>query len=301
MVSNEQKHVKISLCCTVKNEATSIKNFLDTILNQSRLPDEIIIVDGGSQDGTIEIIRSYQERYPGLIKLIVVPNANIAKGRNIAIKNAKYEYIASADAGTEYPPDWLQNLALWFEKDPSVDIVAGFFEPKIENLYDECVGMLLYPKKDLMNWNKFLPSCRSVAFKKKVWENLGGFAEWLPKGIGEDTDFFIRARKAGYKFAYAKNATCYWKPRKNLYELFKQYLFYSIGACMGGHTLTFLFESYGTNPILFVLPTLIQFIKKGKFIHFILSIVILMTVFLAKLIGTVTCIIQKHTRRCSLN
>jgi len=64
-----------------------------------------------------------------------------------------------------------------------------------------------------MNWSKFLPHGSSVAFKEKVWEELGGYAEWLPRGIGEDTHFFLRAQKAGYRFAYATDATCYWRPR----------------------------------------------------------------------------------------
>ena len=79
--------MKVSLICTLKNEEFSAKVLLDSLLSQSRLPHEIIIVDGGSIDRTVEIINSYiQKGAP--IKLIIKGGANIAQGRNIAIKNA---------------------------------------------------------------------------------------------------------------------------------------------------------------------------------------------------------------------
>jgi len=288
-----ENSLKISVCCTVKNEEASIKEFLESMLNQSRLPDEIIIVDGGSKDRTVNIIQAYQKCYSGLIRLILAPGANIAKGRNIGIKEAKYDYIASADAGTEYDRNWLRNLSEKFEKEPDADIVSGFFKAKTENLYEECVGMLLYPNPDIMKWDKFLPSARSVAFKKKVWKDLGGYAEWLPRGIGEDSHFFLRALNKGYKFAHAKNAVCYWRPRSNLIKLFKQYFLYSRSAVVGGFSKTFLFQAYGNNPVFFTFKNFVRYLQERKILHLVLSILILTTVISAKISGTIIGMMQK--------
>src|SRR3972149_6700460 len=54
----------VSLVATVLNESSSIAALLDSILAQERLPDEVVIVDGGSRDGTLEALRSYAGRLP---------------------------------------------------------------------------------------------------------------------------------------------------------------------------------------------------------------------------------------------
>ena len=136
---------KVSVYCTVKNEETSVQELLITMLNQSNLPDEIVIVDGGSRDETIKVLEEYQKDHPSLIKIIMAPGANIAKGRNIAIKETKNDLIASTDAGVEYDKNWLKNLCHWFKEDPTVDIVSGFFKPRAETSYEQCVSILLYP------------------------------------------------------------------------------------------------------------------------------------------------------------
>lgn len=284
--------MKISLCCTVKDEKNSINSFLDTIMKQTKVPDEIIIVDGGSKDGTIEILNDYQHDFPELIKIIKNGEVNIAKGRNISIVNAKHEYIVSADAGTEYDVNWLKNLTSPFN-DLSVDIVSGFFEPKTENRYEEVLGVLFFPKVNDMNWDKFLPSARSLSFKKKVWKELGGYAEWLPRGIGEDSLFAICAKKKGYNFAFAKDATCYWQPRSDLSSLFKQYFYYSQGAAIAGFQDTFLFESYGINPIKMTLSNFAYFITNKKFIHLIISVPVLTTVLFGKICGSFSGMIKR--------
>lgn len=285
--------IQVSLCCTIKNEKTNVRKFVDSILSQKRLPDEIIIVDGGSTDGTIDILGEYYKQNPHLIKVIVCSGANIAKGRNIAIREAKNEYIASADVGAVYDKSWLKNLCDCLEKHTDVDIVSGFYTVKYNNLFEECIGILLYPNINMVNIRKFLPSARSIAFKKKVWEELGGYAEWLPLGVGEDTLFAIKAMEKGYIFNYEVNATCSWRPRENLIKLFRQYYRYSRGSVIGGCGCTFLFQAYGVNPIFFTLKNLSEILKKGKIRHLIVSTVILCTVFFAKLSGACEGIIRR--------
>ncbi|HET6262751.1 MAG TPA: glycosyltransferase, partial [Chloroflexia bacterium] len=70
----------ISLIMTVRNEAASIARLLDSVLAQTRQPDEIVIADGGSTDGTQEVVSSYMDRLP--LRLLALPGANISEGRN---------------------------------------------------------------------------------------------------------------------------------------------------------------------------------------------------------------------------
>ncbi len=99
----------VSLITTVLNERGSIAPLLDSIAAQTRPPDEIIIIDAGSTDGTCDIINDYLKR--GLrARLIVVPGASRAHGRNLAIRRARGEIIASIDAGCVATRDWLEQL-----------------------------------------------------------------------------------------------------------------------------------------------------------------------------------------------
>ena len=88
---------RVALCLTVLNEADNLAALFGSIVAQTRLPDEIIIVDGGSSDGTAELAWEWEAR--GLpISLLVQPGANIAMGRNLAIAHAQSPIIAVTDA-----------------------------------------------------------------------------------------------------------------------------------------------------------------------------------------------------------
>lgn len=227
------KKIKVSLICTVKNEEDTIQDLLNSIANQSRKPDEIIIVDGGSTDKTVQIIREFIKSKNLPIKLIVAPNANIAQGRNIAIRNSKYSIIASTDGGCKLDPNWLRNIIAPFEKS-NVDVVSGVYVPWCENEFEETASYLIFPDIKKLDPNKFLPSGRSIAFKKEAWETVEGYPEWLY--TAEDTLFDLRLRKIGMKFALARNAIVYWRVRKNIKGIFKQFYNYAKGD---GHALLF--------------------------------------------------------------
>ena len=89
--------MRISVICTVLNEAAAVGRLLDGLLAQTRPPDEVIIVDGGSSDGTPAVILSYADRLP--LKLQEARGANISRGRNLAVKRSSGDVIASTDAG----------------------------------------------------------------------------------------------------------------------------------------------------------------------------------------------------------
>ncbi|MDI3501475.1 MAG: hypothetical protein PWP22_1246 [Thermoanaerobacter sp.] len=229
--------MKISLITTVKNEGNSIKAFLESILWQTRLPNEFIIVDGGSTDETVTILYEYSplfEQRNIVYKIIVKNNANIAEGRNIAISNSSGDIIACTDAGCVLSENWLEEIIKPFDQDPTTDVVSGWYEPLATSKFEEIVAEITYPKleKVLHNPNKFLPSSRSVAFKKKCWEQVGGYPEWLH--TAEDTLYDLRLKKVGCKFVFTPDAVVYWKVRESLLKLFKQYYNYAKGNGKAG-------------------------------------------------------------------
>ncbi len=215
----------IALIATVLNEGDSLHHLLTSIAAQTCPPDEIIIVDGGSRDNTVAILESYIDRLP--LRILVEPGCNISAGRNRAIAAAQSDLIAATDAGVALAPDWLQSLAEPLLKDPSVEVVSGFFEADPHTVFEAAMGATVLPLRDEINPATFLPSSRSVAFRKSAWEAVGGYPEWLD--YCEDLIFDLRLKQRFAPFAFAPDALVHFRPRGSLASYFKQYYHYARG------------------------------------------------------------------------
>ncbi len=215
--------MKISLIVTVLNEARSLPALLDTIAAQTRLPDEVIICDGGSTDKTIELLRA-EMRFP--LHVIARPGSNISQGRNAAIAAAAGEVIASTDAGVRLDPKWLEKLVAQ-DRILRHQVVAGFFLPDAQTPYEVALGATVLPTLDDIQPDRFLPSSRSIAFTKEAWRTAGGYPEWLD--YCEDLVFDFALLAHYQPFAFAPEAIVYFRPRSSLRAFFKQYYLYARG------------------------------------------------------------------------
>ena len=100
--------MKVSLAITVLNESDHIRRLFDSVVKQTRQPDEVVVCDGGSKDNTLDLIREYSDRLP--LKIVTKEGANISQGRNEAIRNASHEIVAVTDAGVWLEERWLEEL-----------------------------------------------------------------------------------------------------------------------------------------------------------------------------------------------
>jgi glycosyltransferase involved in cell wall biosynthesis len=218
---------RVSLIATVLNESTSIDRLLRSLADQTRRPDEVVVVDGGSTDGTPEALARFAETAPFAVKVLVKPGANIAAGRNAAISAAAGPLIAVTDAGVRLEPDWLEHLSAPFESEPAPDVVSGFFESEPQSFFERVLGAITLPALSEVNGATFNPSSRSVAFRRDAWQRVGGYPEWLD--YCEDLVFDFALRDAGFGFAFAPRALVHFQPRGNLRAFWKQYYRYARG------------------------------------------------------------------------
>ena len=227
---------------------------MDSLVAQTRPPDEVVIVDGGSRDSTVGVIQEYADRLP--LQVLVVPGANISRGRNAAIQAATSEIIASTDAGVWLEPIWLARLLAALQTLPGVEtaesegrhsecavparhdlrdvesaghpqVCAGFFVPDPRTPLERAMGATVLPAVEEINPGTFLPSSRSVAFTKQAWAAAGGYPDWLD--YCEDLIFDFRLREVAGPFAWAPDALAHFRPRGSLRSFFKQYYRYARG------------------------------------------------------------------------
>ena len=104
--------VQISVIATVKNEEHSVRRLLDSLAAQTRQPDELVFVDGGSVDKTVEVLERYAKESGLPLQVLVRPDTNISQGRNAAIAAARGVIIASTDAGVRLAPIWFTHCTI---------------------------------------------------------------------------------------------------------------------------------------------------------------------------------------------
>lgn len=235
--------MKVTLITTVLNEQETIISFLDSINKQTKKPDEIVIVDGGSNDRTMFIISNFNFLILKNKIKILEKKGNRSVGRNFAVKNSIFEIIAVTDAGCILDKNWLKEIVKLFEKNKKVDVVSGFYKPIFKNTFEKCLSTYTSVMEEKIDKNNFLPSSRSVSFKKSIFERVKGYPEYL--STCEDLVFDKKLKKIGAKFVFNKNALVFWPQRKNIIDAAKQFFSYAYGD---GRALYFR----KTMPLLFL-------------------------------------------------
>jgi len=215
--------VPVSLIVTVRDDRPGFAQLLDAIAEQAETPDEIVVVDGGSKDGTLDELTARHESLPP-VRVFVAPGSNIAAGRNIAVREARHDWIACTDAGCRPVRGWLAALK---QASQLADIAAGTFVVEGETPLDRAVACAHYPVLTEVHDDDPLVRLahrlfgrdfraeqaggRSMAFSRAAWEAAGGFPEHVY--AGEDLAFSAAAIELGFRATLVEDASVRWRPR----------------------------------------------------------------------------------------
>ena len=155
------------------------------------------------------------------------PGANISRGRNLAVAAAGGEIVAATDAGVRLAPTWLGRLVRPLEGDPTLGAAAGFFVSDPASVWELALGATTLPGVGEIDPRRFLPSSRSIAFRREAWHQAGGYPEWLD--YCEDLLFDFALLRVAGPIRFVPRATVRFRPRGTPGAFFRQYYRYARG------------------------------------------------------------------------
>jgi glycosyltransferase involved in cell wall biosynthesis len=252
--------MKVALIATLYNEADNLVLWWDCLMKQTVSPDEIVIVDGGSVDGTWEKLKDL-ERFSAVPVKLRQHRCNIAEGRNLAISLTDAPIIAASDAGSFPEPSWLAEIIRPLLEDESVDFTGGLNVSKNDTAFQKFLAQL-EPRHDPgAEQRQANPSSRNTAFRRQAWADVGGYPEWLTL-TGEDALFTLLLNKIGKRFFYNPKAVVHWSVRENEADFFKMLYSYGYGsaeACLS-------WPYFRQRLVISVFPPVL-FISRHRFRH----------------------------------
>ncbi len=211
---------KYSCIVPVLNEEKTIIPTLESIEIQQPLPDEVIIVDGGSSDSTLDKISEYKKHSKLWIKVLISPvKRNIGYQRNLAIEYAKNELLMNVDSGTILDSNYAANMLGPFLEYKDLDLVGGVHYPKVKYLWSR-----LFTRKEHFVKN-LEPYGACIVYRKKIAQKIGKYPEYLTYA-GEDTFFHYKYKKAARNLVLNKAAFLLWEHPPTLKAMIKKKLSY---------------------------------------------------------------------------
>jgi glycosyltransferase involved in cell wall biosynthesis len=185
----DDAQVPVSVVIPACNAQKYIADALESVLGQSRLPREIVVVDDGSCDATPSIVSSFRARG---VQLIQQENAGPASARNAGIAGTSAKWIAFLDADDIWTTEAIETHLASASANPMAALVWGLTELKLED-----DGEL--PAEDwhgLPQWGMCLSS---MMIRRSAFASVGTFA--VDMRYGEDLDLLIRLKEKGHAFA----------------------------------------------------------------------------------------------------
>ena len=201
------KH-KVSVILLTKNSAPTVEKSIGSIFQQTRQPDEVVVVDGSSSDGTLEVVKKYP------VKLVTEPGLGFGHARNIGVKNASGDIVFFLDSDCYAEPNWIGNALPHLDSNPEIAGVTG--QTRLWNTESPVARFLAYVGGRMnmpteRSFMKIAPTM-NLALKREVIDEVGGFDETLIRC--EDTDLTYKISQ-NHKILYEPSVMIQFKGSPN--------------------------------------------------------------------------------------
>jgi GT2 family glycosyltransferase len=222
----------VSVIIPCLNEEKYIRRCLISILENDYPKDklEIIVVDGGSTDGTTKIVKELARKHSN-IKLLGRAGVNCPSAMNIGIKKAKGDIISKVDAHGYVDSDFLKINVKYLCENKDIKCTGGPIRQLGESFIAKAnayarisvfgVGRGIYSIEENP---RFVDTVQCGTYSKEIFNEIGLFDELLQ--YGEDEELNWRIRKAGYKILCTPEIKFFYYARTSLKGLFRQYYHY---------------------------------------------------------------------------
>ena len=214
----------VAVVVPVRNEEPSLPALVASLRAQTFAPSEIVIVDGGSTDATVEVGRRLAGGDPRF-RIIEAGAATPGRGRNVGTAAARSEWVAYTDAGIRVEPTWLERLVREVERDPALEVVYGNYEPLAATPFERAAAVAYAaPKQERPGGRMRGPFIASSLVRREVWRRVGGFPDLR---AAEDLMFMERVAAAGCKTGWSPTATVWWQLQPTLARTYARFALYS--------------------------------------------------------------------------
>ena len=237
------KTMKVTVIMPVRNDAARVECTMDSLFQQTRLPDEVVIADGCSTDTTVQRMLEYSDR--GVpFKVVENPSMFCGGGRNAATQAAEHDLLVTLDLGNRADPQWLAGMVAPFEEDETLDYLGSVVHPMVDAgeyekvsgaiiYFDDFVGMKLSRDQlQSMVGDKPIPGGASMAFRKDIWLRAGKFSEWARKG--QDRLFSHRVHHLGGKVDMSVDSIMYLHMGHSIADDFNRHYLYGLWIARTG-------------------------------------------------------------------
>jgi glycosyltransferase involved in cell wall biosynthesis len=205
----------IILCC---NQLDVTRACLESVLEHTRPPYELLLIDNGSSDDTPQYLAELQQR-PGPARVVVMRNENnrgFAAGCNQGLAQARGRYLVLLNNDTIVTSGWLDGLIGWALHDwPQVGLVGPMTSwssppqmiPVTYRRPEELQTFAARRREQFAGQGVVVERLTGfcLLLRREVWEKIGGLDETFGVGFFEDDDLCIRARQAGFRLVMALN------------------------------------------------------------------------------------------------
>lgn len=224
----------VSILIPCYNEGENVRETIGILEQQHYKNFEIIAINDGSKDNTLEILHELAAQYDNLRVVNLATNQGKAMGLRTAAMLAKSEILVCIDGDALLSPDAVGWMVRHFEENPNVGAVTG--NPRIRNRstllgriqvgeFSAIVGMI---KRAQRSYGKvFTVSGVIAAFRKTALHNVG---YWSNDMITEDIDISWKLQLAGWTIRFEPNALCWVLMPETLNGLWKQRVRWSQGG-----------------------------------------------------------------------
>jgi glycosyltransferase involved in cell wall biosynthesis len=233
----------VSVVVTVLNEGSSLTRLVEALLPQLATGDELVIVDGGSTDGSTTALTP-----AAALRVHTVPGAGISAGRNHGVRVARNEVIICTDAGCTPDPGFVEGFRRAFAVAEPPALVSGVYTVLASGALQHAQALACYPQPAEVRRPGLLVRVytrlfgtgydprfavgRCVAFTRQSWSDAGGFPEHL--ATGEDVSFGLAVAQHGECVA-STDAVVDWTQRNGVAATWRMYRDYGQASTAGGH------------------------------------------------------------------